>query len=99
MARRARGTGRLLLAFAVGGAVILAAVRYMPGLSEVVVGTPSAISSGEHAPPGETRASRVAGRLSYELSASVESGNGVSEPVVSPPSAAGTPPQPKGAVP
>ena len=99
MARRARGTARLLFAFAVGGALILAAVRYMPGFTEAVVGTRSALSSGEHAPAGETRASRVAGRLSYELSASVDSGNGVSEPVVSPPSVAATPAQPKGPAP
>ena len=98
MARRARGAGRLLFAFAVGGALILAAVRYMPGFTEAVVGTRSALSSGEHAPAGETRASRVAGRLSYELSASVDSGNGVSEPV-SPPSVAATPAQPKGPAP
>jgi len=106
MARQARGTGRLLLAFAVGGAVILAAMRYMPGFTEAVLGTRAATSTGEHTPSreasarqNEARASGVAGRLSYELSTSIDSRNAVSEPRVSPPLTTASPAQPKGPAP
>jgi hypothetical protein len=84
MAPRARGTARLLLAFATGGAVILAAVRYMPAFKDAVVGNRPAASTAERAASREMPRSAVAGRLSYELSAPTDSRDAISEPRVSP---------------
>jgi len=84
MATRARGTARLLLAFATGGAVILAAVRYMPAFKDAVVGNRPAVSTAERAAAREVPRSAVAGRLSYELSAPTDSRDGISEPRASP---------------
>jgi hypothetical protein len=84
MATRARGTARLLLAFATGGAVILAAVRYMPALKDPVVGNRPAASTFERAATREVPRSAVAGRLSYELSAPPDSRDAMSEPRASP---------------
>ena len=79
--------------------MILATVRYMPGFTEAVIGTRTAASTHEHAPSGAASASKVAGRLSYELSAPTDSRNALSEPHVSPPPATASRAQPKGPAP
>jgi hypothetical protein len=68
MATSARGTARLLLAFVVGSALTLTALRYIPRLAEQFVGSHSAVSTVEPTRPGAATASAIAGRLSYELS-------------------------------